>query len=100
MIKKICILICILTSTAFSSLKSDKLEYDFGKVYNIDFVKMKVTLENNGNKSVVLETVRLSCGCTVADYKKGMILKPNETSVITINFFPKGLSGRLENLSL
>lgn len=85
--------LCCLNLSA--GLKPDKAEYDFGHLANIDSALVSVVLQNTGVKDVVLEAVRLSCGCATANYKKSSVIPPQGKTTLTIKFSPKEFSGRV-----
>lgn len=66
----------------------DKTTHEFGTIeYNIPAITNFV-LTNKHNEPLVLERVKGSCGCTVADYDRNPIA-PGESTTIKVTFNAK-----------
>lgn len=69
--------------------------WDFGKVIDGNTVRHKFVVKNTGSTDLVIERVRTSCGCAVAQLGKS-VLKPGESTPLTIEFDSTGRSGPQE----
>jgi Protein of unknown function (DUF1573) len=63
-----------------------------GKIYEGEKVEVTYRFKNTGNKPLVIESVRPSCGCTVADKPEKPIM-PGEEGMIRAAFDSKGKPG-------
>lgn len=70
-----------------TSLKFDKLTHDFGEVESESNNTTTFKVTNTGNKPLIIDEVKASCGCTTPNKPEGPIL-PGESDVITVNFHP------------
>lgn len=71
-------------------------DYDFGTMKEVAGAKTgSVQFINRGNRPVVINQVRPSCGCTGADYTEGEIL-PGDTATVSFTYNPKGRPGKFE----
>lgn len=60
-------------------------EFSFGDVINGEIVSYDVVLTNDGNAPLEIEYVSTSCGCTIAESDKDVIM-PGEHATIHIEF--------------
>ena len=58
---------------------------DLGNVVNGEVVTREVTVQNTGNKDLVIEAVSTSCGCTQATLEP-MAISPGENGTLRIVF--------------
>ena len=60
-------------------------KFDFGDVVNGDIVTRELVVRNEGNASLVIDTISTSCGCTTATLDP-MTIPAGETAVLHIEF--------------
>ena len=72
--------------TAFLKVKHPK--YNFGFVKQGKVVKIEYFFENTGKAPLVILTIELTCGCTIADFPHYLI-KPGESGTILLTFNTK-----------
>ncbi len=69
-------------------------EYDFGTFREADGKRTGfVRFVNQGNEPTVINRVKPTCGCTVADYTQGEIA-PGDTATVSFTYNPAGRPGR------
>ena len=86
----------LLPLAASAQLEWLATDYDFGTMKEIAGPKTgSVRFVNRGDKPVVINQVRPSCGCTGADYTEGQIA-PGDTATVSFTYNPKGRPGRFE----
>ncbi len=51
-----------------TTISIDSAKFDFGKVKQGDKVEHTYKLTNTGTESLIISDVKVSCGCTLADY--------------------------------
>jgi hypothetical protein len=69
--------------------------WDFGKVSAAGgIIKHTFKLKNYSNKDLNINGVHASCGCTVSEIDRKLIL-PNETALLEVQFNPRGYSGQI-----
>ncbi len=68
-------------------------EFDFGDIGNVHPVTREVQFENTGDKQLVIENVKGSCGCTTGELAKD-VLEPGEVGSLTVSFNPEGRNGK------
>ena len=73
------------------SFSEDK--FSFGDIDNIQQVTRDIEFTNTGDKKLIIERVKASCGCTASKVAKKE-LEPNETSFVTVSFNPRGRRGK------
>ncbi len=98
--KRIVIIFFIITYTlnAQSQLKALNGDiYNFGVISRGEVVKHTFELKNLSKKTLVIEKVESSCGCTATLISK-KTLKPNEIAKITAEFNSEGFTGFQEKL--
>ncbi len=96
-IKFIILSFIIISFNSFGQTKEPKafipeLNYDFGTVKTGEVVKHSFLIINKGKANLNINKVSSSCGCTVAEPTKKVLL-PNDTSIIKIEFNSKNRSG-------
>jgi hypothetical protein len=72
-------------------------EFDFGNVPAADPVSATLVLQNEGDGTLRIESLRTSCGCTTADVADTSVA-PNGETTLTVTFDPlahEGLYGPL-----
>ena len=82
-------------SPLFSQLKNDSVyfkvknpKYNFGSVKQGKIVKIEYYFENTGTAPLLISTIELTCGCTIADFPHYPI-KQGETGMILLTFNTK-----------
>lgn len=86
----------LLPLAASAQLEWLATDYDFGTMKEIAGPKTgSVRFVNRGDKPVVINQVRPSCGCTGSDYTEGQIA-PGDTATVSFTYNPKGRPGRFE----
>lgn len=93
------ILITLIAATAvtYAQPKIDIVggaSFSFGEIYKGDKVERKVTIKNKGNKTLIIQKVQPSCGCT-AVLLTDKEVKPGKTSLLTVGFDSKSFSGEV-----
>jgi len=71
-----------------TTLSFDKLTYDFGNVAAETDVSTEFVVTNTGDKPLIIEDVKASCGCTMPQKPEHPIL-PGESDVIAVTFHSK-----------
>ena len=66
--------------------------FEFGTIKPGEKVQHEFTFKNAGKSDLVIHKVQTTCGCTVANMKTQLI-KPGETSSISVSFDSNGKSG-------
>jgi len=90
MIKKLALLLVLLTAAGFAQLMNPKImvwedEYDFGDIIQGDKVSHTFIINNNGGDLLKIENVRASCGCTAAILGKEEIA-PGKSTELKVTF--------------
>jgi hypothetical protein len=75
--------------------QSDPYTWDFGKLKHGEVAAHSFTLKNNSKKALKITAVNTSCGCTVSEVKKKVLL-PGESTPVEIKFNSKGYSGAVK----
>jgi hypothetical protein len=75
---------------ARASINWKVTSYDFGKIEQNIPVTIEFEFENNSLVPLIINYVRPTCGCTVADYPKEPV-QPGKSSRITINYNARNL---------
>ncbi len=69
-------------------LRLAKTQYNFGIISKKDgLVETTFSLSNKGDKTVTIEEITTSCGCTSAEVPK-KIIQPGETVPLEVTFDP------------
>ena len=71
-----------------TTMSFDKLTHDFGDVTAETDVSTEFTVTNTGDKPLIIENVKASCGCTMPQKPEKPIL-PGESDVIAVKFHSK-----------
>ena len=75
--------------------ENDTNTWDFGKVQDSGgIVKHVFLLQNDSSVDLNVNGTNASCGCTVVEIDKKVIL-PRETASLQVKFDPKGYSGKI-----
>lgn len=84
-------------STMSSIAKWNKTIHDFGNVPKDTTLKCEYSIQNTGNRIIVITSIRKSCGCTELDTMaaKG-IITPSKGGSLGIKFKTKGEQGLFE----
>ncbi len=82
-------------NTEAPKLSFEKIEHDFGTIYEGEKVSYAFKFTNTGNADLIISNASGSCGCTVPEYPKKPI-KPGEQAVIKTTFDSTGRSGKNE----
>lgn len=83
-------------AASHAELKWLATDYDFGTMQEVAGAKTgRVQFVNLGPEPTIINNVRPSCGCTGADYTKGVI-EPGDTATVEFTYNPKGRPGRFE----
>jgi hypothetical protein len=70
---------------AKASIEWEKTSYDFGKIAKNTPVTVEFEFKNNSIVPLVINSVKPSCGCTVADYPREPV-QPGKSAKITVNY--------------
>jgi len=71
----------------------DHTDYDFGTIREGDKVSHAYKFKNIGDKPLMINDARASCGCTVASYPKQFI-QPGQSEEIVVDFDSHGKEGQ------
>jgi hypothetical protein len=74
-----------LTASAQAEFKFNEEKHDFGKIPQGTPVTTVFEFTNIGNEPLILNEVRPTCGCTIADYTK-IPVKSGEKGLIKITY--------------
>ncbi len=75
------------------------LSHDFGKLWDIREHKTTFPFRNTGTETLIIETVKASCGCTALELEK-KIFEPGEGAEIKVAFSPKGKGYQTKNITI
>ncbi len=70
----------------------DAYTWDFGRVKEGEILKHDFVLKNESDKTLTIKDVNTSCGCTISQVKKKILL-PADSTAIEVRFDSKGYSG-------
>jgi len=79
-------------SSQFTTIQWLDSSRDFGKIREGDLLAVEFRFRNTGDKPLVIENVRPSCGCTVAEQSKEPI-PPGGEGTIKASFNSEGRTG-------
>ncbi|MDL2315447.1 DUF1573 domain-containing protein [Bacteroidales bacterium OttesenSCG-928-C19] len=71
----------------------EKNMHDFGRLTPGENISYSFKFTNTGDADLIITSCDATCGCTVADFPKG-IIKPKETGYITVTFSTRGRRGQ------
>ncbi len=74
-------------------IEFESLEFDFGTLKQGDKANHNFVFKNTGKSDLVIRRIRAACGCTATNPEK-MVIKPGESSHITVTFNSRGQRGR------
>jgi len=80
-------------TTLVAKITFDETVTDFGKLAPGDVVMHTFKFTNTGNKDLIIERVKPTCGCTAPTYTKDPV-KPGEKGEIQIKYNSAGHSGK------
>ncbi len=66
--------------------KVDKMEHNFGKIPQGKPVTTQFVITNNSKVSFKLDNVQASCGCTTPTWDREKVLKPGDSTLITVGY--------------
>ncbi|MBU0547235.1 MAG: DUF1573 domain-containing protein [Candidatus Omnitrophica bacterium] len=90
----LCFLFCFSMGLAQPD-QGDANTWDFGKIrVSEGIVKHVFSLKNDSDVDLNISGTHASCGCTVLEIDKKVIL-PKETANLEVKFNPKGYSGQV-----
>lgn len=73
-------------------IEFDETEFDFGTLKSGERIDHNFVFKNTGKSDLIIRRIRAACGCTATNPEK-MVLKPGETSHITVTFNSRGQRG-------
>lgn len=73
-------------------IEFENLEFDFGTLKVGEKAVHNFNFKNTGKTDLVIRRIRASCGCTATNPEK-MVIKPGDTSHITVTFNSRGQRG-------
>ncbi len=68
-----------------ASIEWEKTSFDFGKIVKNSPATVEFEFKNNSMVPLVINSVRPTCGCTVAYYPKEPV-QPGKSAAITVNY--------------
>lgn len=93
-IATICAMFALICTTALAQqnskaeFKFEKETHDFGKIPQNEAVSHEFTFTNVGTEPIIINEVKPSCGCSVAEFTKTPV-KPGESGKITVTYDAK-----------
>lgn len=78
------------TDDVKASIEWEETTHDFGKIAKGIPVEAKFKFKNTSMVPLMINSVRPSCGCTVADYPK-VPVKPGESADIAVTYDAKNI---------
>lgn len=89
----IVVVVCLFCETANSQTRRsndpiaefDMVSYDFGNVLQGKETEAVFTLTNRGESPLIIEDIKVSCGCTLVEWTKDPIL-PEQSSEIVVKY--------------
>jgi hypothetical protein len=85
----------VIDSTNFTTIEWVFLQKDFGKIKEEEKLESVFAFKNTGNKPLIIESAKASCGCTVAEYTKEPVA-PGGSGEVKATFDSKGKMGLQE----
>ncbi|HTK81989.1 MAG TPA: DUF1573 domain-containing protein [Bacteroidota bacterium] len=91
------IVICLgITSSYGQAIRIEEgMAFDLGKIYEGRSVDRKLTIQNVGRDTLVINNVHTSCGCTVAKLSSDRIL-PGKREKLTVTIDSKDIQGDIK----
>lgn len=86
-------------STAPTGLKFEKEVYDFGNLEKGKPATYEFTFTNSSNETILISSVKPSCGCTAANYTKTPI-KPGEKGFIAATYNAASVGNFTKNITV
>lgn len=80
---------------AASVVTLDPYAWDFGQVKQGQIIKHDFIFKNNFQKVLKIKNIDTSCGCTVSEVQKKVLL-PQESTLVEVKFNAKGYSGDIK----
>lgn len=75
-------------------LKMDSLNnYNFGVIRTDSLYTKKIALQNIGNSDLTILKIKPACACITVDINDKIVIKPNQTKVVTLSFDTKDRTG-------
>ena len=74
-------------------IEFENLEFDIGTLKDGDKANHNFVFKNTGKSDLIIRRIRAACGCTATNPEK-MVIKPGESSHITVTFNSRGQKGR------
>ncbi len=84
-------------TTSMGSLQFEDTVHDFGVIKQGEVVEHTFNFTNNSNNPVLISYAKATCGCTVAEYPREMIL-PNDKKELKVTFNSEGKIGYNEKV--
>lgn len=83
-------LLCVFSAFSASASWGQQLEFEgdtlhFGAIAQRSEARRTIRLRNTGDKPLLIDAIRTSCGCTEAVAEK-MELAPNESTTLTVEY--------------
>ncbi|MFA4990210.1 MAG: DUF1573 domain-containing protein [Candidatus Omnitrophota bacterium] len=85
-------------ATGYCLGQLDSYVWDCGKIKQGEVAAHNFTLKNDSAKALKITGVTTSCGCTVSEVKKKVLL-PGESTPVEIKFNSKGYSGAVQQFT-
>lgn len=89
---------CSAQSQNNTQVKNEQKEiyvWDFGKIRKGQVLRHDFSFKNETQKELKIKNVNTSCGCTVSNVKKNILL-PGESTNISVEFNSEGYSGAVQ----
>ena len=83
---------CNFAQNSTPKMSVDHMTYDFGTIYEGQYVSHDFAIKNDGQGTLEIQKVRASCGCTAAKPEKNE-LKPGESTAVNVKFNTAHRSG-------
>jgi hypothetical protein len=96
----VCAGLCLLLASgcfANAPLSVDPHSWDFGQVKEGQVLQHSFVFRNDSGRTLNINNITTSCGCTTANIQKNMLL-PGETTFLEVSFNTKGYSGPTQEL--
>ncbi|MCA9296945.1 MAG: DUF1573 domain-containing protein, partial [Phycisphaerales bacterium] len=80
-------------------LTFERTGHDWGKIWDIEEQVTTFKFTNTGDKTLVVEQIKPSCGCTTTTLDK-LSYEPGEGNEIEVHFKPKGVGRQTKRISV